>query len=294
MNFGDETHDPSGALGLRPEDDPVAWAKAYPFGHPDRSYLFEKLASGAIRVAPLDGDPELFKARMPVLASGSNAAPRQLARKYARFRGSVRIPVTRARIHDFDSVYATHLASYGSLPATLFPSPGTVLSSFITWLDPQELVLMHATEQPGVHYHFAELSGIRVDVERLGSHDPGSHDPAHPDRFAVLDRAYAYVAVAGAFGTEGPNGRQPVSLEAVPAQSRRFRASSQAEMLDHLRAAMAPSLSLDAFIHALIRDSALRENCRLSLEATACAFRHPGCVIRPATADPGPGSDSSF
>jgi hypothetical protein len=229
----------------------IARAKAYPFSPPRESYLFR-----AGKAEPLTDTATQVRGRTPVLASGSNAAPDQLARKYAAHGATAPIPVTRARVRDFDSVYNAHIAAYGSVPATLFPSPATVLSTFITWLDDDALAVMHGTEQPGVNYHYAELSGIAVEVDGLGT----------------LGAAFAYISVAGCLIRDGA----PVALAEVSAAGRSFPALTQIEALTHARDLTAPDMDIDAFILETIADEAQRLARGQRLAATARAFAHPG------------------
>jgi hypothetical protein len=229
--------------------DIVAWAKSYPFGHPGESYLFR----GGAQVT-LEAPAEAVRGRVPVIASGSNAAPAQLARKYRTFARGAWIPVTRAHVADFDSVYNAHITAYGSVPATLFPSPGTVLETFITWLDEHELAVMHATEQPGVNYHFSELRELEVEVEGIG----------------VLDAAFAYVSVAGCLSHDGG----PVSLAEVPARARRYPARSQGEMLEAIRDRTAPGAALAPFIRENVENPDLRLERSRALAGTAHPFAH--------------------
>jgi len=229
----------------------LARAKSYPFGHPKDSYLF-----CAGDVEPLVDPAVEIRGRVPVLASGSNAAPAQLARKYAANGAGARIPVTRARLKDFDSVYNAHIAAYGSMPATLYPSSGTQLVTFITWLDDAQLSIMHATEQPGVNYHFAKLSNITVTVDDLGP----------------LDSAFAYISVVGCLIFEGT----PVALAEVSAEDRRFPARCQEEMLAIARDFCAPDMGLDPFILEMVADADLRAERSAQLAAYAQPFSYSG------------------
>jgi hypothetical protein len=229
----------------------LARAKSYPFGHPTDSYLF-----CAGNVAPLIDPASEIQGRVPVLASGSNAAPAQLARKYEAVEGDgARIPVTRAQLKNFDSVYNAHIAAYGSIPATLFPSPGTALMTFITWLDDAQLSVMHATEQPSINYHFAKLSNIEATVDGLGP----------------MDSAFAYISVVGCMIVEGG----PVALAEVPAEGRRFPARRQDEMLAIVRDHCAPGMELDAFILETVADGSLRAARSAQLAAYAKPFSYP-------------------
>lgn len=236
--------------------DIVRWAKSYPFGHPRKSYLF---CDGAPR--PLERPAAAVRGRTPVIASGSNAAPSQLAKKYGDFERGAEIPVTRVDIQDFDSVYNAHITSYGSVPATLFPSPGTVLETFITWLDDFELDVMHKTEHPGINYHFMELGNLSLEADGIG----------------VLDAAFAYISVPGCLSHDGA----PVSLAEVPARGRRFAARGQEEMQALIRDRIAPGADLDQFIVDNVEDNALRRQRSGVLAATAQPFHHTEMKVIP-------------
>eukprot|EP01006_Ploeotia_vitrea_P014263 TRINITY_DN38277_c0_g1_i1.p1 TRINITY_DN38277_c0_g1~~TRINITY_DN38277_c0_g1_i1.p1 ORF type:complete len:322 (-),score=18.91 TRINITY_DN38277_c0_g1_i1:172-1137(-) len=82
-----------------------------------------------------------------ILAIGSNSSPDQLKRKFPPdvYPDAV-IPVTECVLKDMDIVYAPLVSSYGSLVATLQYSPGTTVQTFVTWLLPQLLTRMNATE----------------------------------------------------------------------------------------------------------------------------------------------------
>lgn len=229
--------------------DIIAWARSYPFGHPGRSYLFREGQEHA-----LESPARAIRGRVPVIASGSNAAPAQLARKFEAFARGAEIPVTRAHVADFDSVYNAHITAYGSVPATLFPSPGTVLETFITWLDDHELAVMHGTEQPGVNYHFTELSRLSIEVDGIGT----------------LDGAFAYISVAGCLSHEGG----PVSLAEVPARDRRYPARGQGEMQEVIRDRTAPGAALEPFIRENVENHGLRLERSAALAHDAHPFEH--------------------
>ena len=139
-------------------------ACSYPFARPACSYLF---VDGAMR--PLSG--VMVTGRVPVLASGSNAAPSRLAAKFGRSDGVV--PVTRGILHDFVVVFAGHFTGYGAIPATLFPHPGAAINIWITWLTEDQLTIMHRSE--GVigcreleqRYDYVELQGLDLRPEGL-------------------------------------------------------------------------------------------------------------------------------
>jgi len=157
----------------------------------------------------------------PVLAIGSNAAPAQLARKFPpeMFGGEVVVPVVRARLEDFDVVYAPLVTSYGSCAATLEHCPGTTVELYVTFLSPPLLERMHETEGA---YNLCELRGVSLD---LGGG-------------ACLDTVYQYNHQAGtlAFPLPGEEAPGPVALAEIQAQGRVFPARTQVEMLAHVMA----------------------------------------------------------
>lgn len=212
-------------------NDPVAHAKTYPFPVPGRSYVFRN-------GEPHDLDDHGFDrtGRTPVLAAGSNQSHEQLARKYSVLPGHVEIPIQRGLLDDFDSVYAAHLAGYGSVPSTFHPSPGTRVTTYVLWLDDAQLNRMHETER---NYTYDRLDGIRVEIDDAGE---------------TLERAYAYTAVVGCVNVDGA----PVALAEISAEGRTLRAMSQPEMLDHVRGRLDPEADLSAFIRAHVEDEALR------------------------------------
>lgn len=230
----------------------LAWAKAYPFAIPGHSYLY---VNGETR--PLDGeDGAMFAARTPVLASGSNQSPEQLRRKYGSGGDDVVIPMTRASLHDFDAVYSAHITSYGSIPSTPHPSPGTVVSLFINWLSAAQLRLMHETEQPGENYHFGRLVGVRLELE-------GGRR---------LTEVFGYVSAHGCLTRDG----EPIGLGAVPATNRRYATLGQVEAIAHVRGHAAPGQAVDDFILGAVAEPDLRRRHIAALRGHARPAVFPG------------------
>ncbi len=114
--------------------DRIRHAKSYPFEIPERSYVYRRG-----EVLAYDAHPVPRDGRVPVLAAGSNQSHHQIARKFDGHPSGEVIPSQRGRLHDFDVVYAAHLASYGSVPATFQESPGTVVGVFVLWLAEAQL-----------------------------------------------------------------------------------------------------------------------------------------------------------
>lgn len=245
MNASDASAAGVAVLSAEEADAIVRRAIEYPYAAPSHSYLYDARAIGHWR--PLPPEPRLLEGRTPVLAAGSNRAPERLAQKFQALFPHARIPVTRAHLTGFDSVYCAHVTSYGSVPATLHPSPGTSVALHITWLTEDELACMHGTEQPGVNYHFVRLK---------------NPDLALADGGVTLDTAYAYLSVHGAMLDNGA----PVALAAIEATGRRFAARAQSAMLSALALA-APEVDVRTFIRGIVGVDRERQRLRAAHEA---------------------------
>ena len=229
-------------------------AKSYPYKIPARSYVitgdqYEELAIGA----PM---PDL-SGRRPVIAVGSNQSPEQLIRTFKNADWGA-IPVLRARRKNFDIVYSSHIASYGSIPATLRHSPGTRVSLFVNWLAPKQEIRRHEIESATHTYHFGKLDHIELDLDL--------------DRGLVLTTAFVYTSRRGALLREG----HPVALKTIKAENRVWTAWHQEEIQNHARDRLAPGQPLDDFIHAAIADASIRQNRTEALMASSVAFNFSG------------------
>lgn len=256
----------------------VETAKRYPFPRPGYSFLYvdgeawrlNSLSDALENVAvEVDGRsvqagpllrqrgiaaPAPLSLRTPVLAYGANAAPERLQRKFAPV-GSASFPVLQARLHGFDVVHAAHISSYGAVPATLAPSPGTVCDIAITWLDARELARMHETEFRRHTYLFGPLRNIRLE----------------PDLLPAMETVSTYV---GGYGHIAPEGA-PLALAAIQAAGRRFRTCSQTEALQAIQAMLGVPGPLDDFILEAVRDESVRQERTARLRAEAQPFTYP-------------------
>ena len=228
--------------------DPLHRAKSYPYAIPNRSFVYR------------NGDPHYLEpgsatlnldGRTPVLAVGSNQSPEQLARK---FEGGAwgEIPVLRIVLHDYDSVYSPHIATYGAVAATLQEAPGVRVSLFVTWLTDDQLIHMHTTEVSSANYGFGQLCNLRVDV----------------DMGPPLEALFIYNSTRGTLCSEGT----PVPLSEVPAAGRTWAAMSQIEIQHHVQERLAPDSALDTFIYESINDPVLRRRRSDMLKVGARPF----------------------
>lgn len=204
-------------------------------------------AADALRAlgAPAGGSER----RTAVVGYGSNASPQRLVEKYGAGADQV-IPVLRCRLSGHDVVYACHVAGYGSIPAGLYASPGTVALVSVAFLTEAQLEVMHASEGPS--YRFERLAG-RVEAAGLGR----------------LEEAHAYITRHGVYGFAGA----PVALAAVRAEGRRFAAREQHEMLADLCRHLGEGAHLHDFVQRVVADPEYRQALTRTMRARALA--HP-------------------
>lgn len=234
--------------------DPLERALSYPYEAPAHSYLFRGGAAAPATIGPAER-----QGCIPVLACGSNRAPAQLRRKFAAMPEAV-FAVERVFLGAFDSVYAAHISGYGSIAATLQHSPGTRVELFITWLPEALMDRMHATEGRGAFYDYVRLDGVDLASES-------------GERFAS---AYAYAFHGGCLNLGGA----PAAVAAVPAESRRFRALSEAEVQTAAQKKLGEAGPLGDFVLAAVHDQAVRlaREARLCADALPFAWPHTAVI----------------
>ena len=147
--------------------------------------------------------------RIPILSVGSNRSPYQLKRKFSLDED---ICVTPAKLFDSDIVYAASISAYGSLPATQWPSEGTIVDLNVLWLKEEQLNTMHLTEAVGVAYHFVKLKQGSVKLRDL----------------EYSDDIYGYVSVAGVLPF---NENAPKRLSAIYGYNRKLDSIDEYEAL---------------------------------------------------------------
>jgi len=225
-------------------------AKSYPFRIPESSYLFYNGLDYCLHEL---NQVEYLADRIPVLASGSNASPEQLARKFAHLE-EVLIPVLKVKLLDFDVVYSAHFCSYGSIPATFYYCPGTILNTFITYLTPSQLEQMHRTEGLGFNYCFARLDRVKVILENN----------------VTLNQVQFYLSLHGCLCLNN----SPIALAAITAENRQFPQMNQLNLLQVVAEELASDINLDRFILETVGDRSWRRNRIQQLKETAKPFNY--------------------
>lgn len=173
--------------------------------------------------------------RSPLLAFGSNAAPEVLERKFAHFSEATdrEVLVLTGGLDDFDVGAAAQPTMYGSMPATLFPSPGTRVSAAMLWVSPAQFVQLAWSE---ITYRLGRLrTRFEVDESSEG-----------------FDEVFAFVSRFGAFCIDGA----PVALAAIPAVRRTADALTQEQLLDAAaELAIEPGATAESLIRAIFEDT---------------------------------------
>jgi hypothetical protein len=205
-------------------------AMGYPYPAPSRPFV-------QLGHRTLDPDEVAvdWAERAPLLAYGSNAAPRALAHKLALSDDPVL--VVPAWLRDFDVVYSAHISPYGAVPATLQRSPGTEARVHVAYVTGEQLALVSATEP---NYEPTVLDAVHCRLEE-------------GETATTLD---AYISRHGCLLLEDSE----VALAAVPARDRRFAELSEPQVLEKVRASLSPAESIEAFVLGSVTDPALAQS----------------------------------
>ena len=174
----------------------------YPYFAPDYSFSFYK---GKFVKGIIDN----LTNRIPILSVGSNRSPYQLKRKFSLDQD---ICVTPATLYDSDVVYAASLSSYGSMPATQWPSKGTEVDLNVLWLNEEQLEIMHLSEALGVAYNFVKL---KLDTVKIKD-------------FKYEKQIYGYISISGVFPF---NNNKPKRLSAINAKNVALKSFSEKKAL---------------------------------------------------------------
>ncbi|MGB0670829.1 MAG: hypothetical protein ACPGNT_04985 [Rhodospirillales bacterium] len=219
------------------DDAAIARALGYPYNPPTDAFC---LTDGTLTPLPY---LESVQDRWPVIAAGSNQSPEQLTRKFDG-QGLGPVYAVPAWLSHYDCVYSAHITAYGSIPATLWLSPGTRVRIFLLWLDEAQLTRLHATEALGHNYDYGDLSGLTLE----------------PAIGPAPTWAGAYLSLAGALAPDG----EPFALAEIPAEGRRFPALGQRDIQAKVRALLREGEE-EPFIRENIASSEKRAKRRAAL-----------------------------
>jgi hypothetical protein len=123
-----------------------------------------------------------------LLAYGANGSPQRLAAKLP----GVAVAALAATLHGWAVVHSRHVSPYGQVPATLVRAPHARADVHALLIADADRAALDATEP---NYDLVALTGLRLDVERLGR----------------VDAADAYVSKHGPLLVDGA----PVPLGAL-------------------------------------------------------------------------------
>ncbi len=216
-------------------------AVGYPWARPAGSYRLTSAGVEALedltaaeRERAIAQFTSETSARLPLIAIGSNGAPETLERKFAHFPGESdrEVLALTGRLHDFDVGAAAQPALYGSMPATLFASPGTEVCATVLWVTPNQFTQLAWSE---LSYRLGKLR-TRFDVDEGGS---------------SFDEVLVFVSRFGTFCVDG----RPVALAAVPASGRTAAALTQEQLLDAAAVlALGPGANAETLVRAIFED----------------------------------------
>ena len=240
----------------------------YPWYRPQRSYVLrderaellhdldpKRRATVLARHLPADAG------RVPLLAFGSNGAPKNLALKLAHHPEPEdrEVLVLAGELHHLDVVAAASVTIYGAMPATLAASPGTAVRAAVLLVTTTQLTTLTWGEMP---YRLGRLHGapfvVEDGVEGL-----------------ELDAPLAFVIRWGSFAPDG----DPIALAAVPATTRTLPACTQHELLECVAALLlgADGGGAEALTRAIFSGPAMMApRVRDALRAHAQPFDFPG------------------
>jgi hypothetical protein len=210
-------------------NDVVERALRYPYAAPREPF---------VQLGHQTLDPSEFEIdrdeRSPVLAYGSNAAPKVLSRKLAL--SDQPVLVVPARLSGFDVVYSAHISPYGAIPATLQRSPGTEVRVHVIYMTRAQIGVISATEP---NYEPRLLEGIECRLEE------GEE----------LGEVSAYISRHGCLLVDGSE----LALAAVKASGRTLAAIGEPEAMELVRSALCPDTDLETFVLSNVTDPNLSQ-----------------------------------
>ena len=223
----------------------------YPYFAPDYSFSFYE---GKF----VKGISDDLTNRIPVLSVGSNRSPYQLKRKFSLNQN---ICVSPAILIDCDIVYAASLSSYGSMPATQWPSKGTIVELNVLWLTEEQLNIMHRTESIGVAYDFVKLKSGTVKIKD----------------FNYEKQIYGYVSISGVFSFDES---QPRRLSTINAKNIKLEPFTEYEALVYLKNKLfLEDLDLSKWIEMVVKDKSYRLTLQKKMSLNSAKPKNPNWKI---------------
>jgi hypothetical protein len=228
----------------------ISRALGYPYSIPDHDFMLDN--GDLMRLE----EGFSLENRTAVLAVGSNRSPEQLIRK---FGNKSILPVTHAQLFDYDVVYAAHIASYGSIPAALAPSFGTIVSVSITWLTGLQLKRMHETEAIGINYDYGIASNLvfKTSTEHK------------------IDAIGCYLGRHGYLNIDG----NVIALQEIVAKNRIFKSLNQSEILRRICMEQSNGLQLEEWLKIIIDNQETRQEVTTRLSWNAIIKSLPAFKI---------------
>ena len=243
----------------------LARALAYPYPRPETPFLFDAGGTRPLSVLELksapdagglprltliaetDGSRQVFTDRIPLIASGSNAAPAQLRRKFDAAGPPAPIPALPVTAAGLIAVHSAHVARYGAIPATLAREVG--IDAVLPLLLPDRATLdaISATEALGINYDLVRLDGLEIGHGRFR-----------------IGAALAYRSRHGVLAAAG----SPLRLSAFAAPQSRLAPTRQHNVLDFVRSLIGCPDDLAVFVERLVREEDYRRS------VTALLHRH--------------------
>ena len=212
----------------------------YPYSYPAYDFVLDNGSALPFQ------EGNSLEGRIPVLAIGSNRSPEQLLRK---FGDQNFLPVTCVKLCDYDVVYAAHITSYGSIPAVLTQSPGTIVDIAITWLTELQLKRMHETEAIGINYDYGVANSLRINAD----YDYNNQDIG------------CYLGRRGCLNIMG----NVIALKEITATKRVFGAFTQSEILKEIWLHEQKEIQFEAWLKNLIQNKEARQSITATFERTA-------------------------
>ena len=226
-------------------------ALSYPYFTPNYSFSFY---NGEF----IKGISEDLNNRIPILSVGSNRSPYQLKRKFSLNQN---ICVTPATLYDSDVVFAASLSSYGSMPATQWPSKGTEVNLNVLWLNEEQLEIMHLSEALGVAYNFVKL---KLDTVKIKD-------------FKYAKQIYGYISIAGVFPF---NENKPKRLSSINARNITLKGLSEKKALLSLICSLGIEENrLSEWVYKVINNKTYRISLHEKLKSKAIKPKNPDWEI---------------